>query len=291
MIGNPAILTLLVIGLCANAARSQEIFFFRGHYNLASMEQKPSPAELNAFITKNRKDFPQYVDKASDVNWYTLDSLKTRLHFLDLDGDHLNDVIFEGRSGGEPTLTQVYLRRGDGYKKVFSDLQGVMHLEWQNGRLYKLYIQNWGCCADVNIINKVYQLTYDKSSDPKFTQVYQGCYVNMTVFPVDTLQSPIRFEVLNDRYNIRYAPVIDDTSEQEYSDANHPSPGNIIGQLSKGATGTAFAKKTDATGREWWFVEIDEEYYPPSLVFPDAAQNEYPTKVAGWISSRFVKTL
>lgn len=201
-------------------------------------------------------------------------------------------MIFDGESGGEVSLINIFLNLGNKYKNIFSGLQSVQKMDWRDGRLYRLYLYDWGCCADYLNIDKIYQLTYEKPSSPRFVQMYQATFVKETVWPDTVLEKPFRFEVLNDKYNIRFAPAVDDTSEQIWtSDTKDGVHGNVIGRLSKGARGTVLNKKTDASGREWWFVEVDEEFYPAGNVFLKEEQSDFPTKVIGWISSRFAKII
>jgi len=292
MFGKPLVLNLLAC-LGVFVSRSQDILPFQeSRFSWAAVEQRPTPEQLNTFLAQHRKDFPWFLDKPEKYDHRTVDSLKKRLHFIDLDRDHQPDVIFEGESGGEATMFTIYLNRSNTYKEVFSNEQGIIRMDWQDGRLHKLYIQDWGCCAENVNINKIFQLSYDAAGDPKFIQVYQGCSIKGTSLPDTLFEKAFRFEVINPAYNIRLAPVVDDASEQEWDVDGQPKHGNIIATLAQGATGTALAKKIDATGREWWFVEIDEEYYPASsYAFFNATHLEFPTKISGWISSRFVKPI
>ena len=273
--------------LILSPAFSQETFPLHTSFSWKDIEQKATPAQIDAFIAQNRKGFLQFGEQ-----YRPLDSLRKRLHFLDLNGDKLPDVVFEGESGGEAQLIEIYLNTGKGYKYVFSSGQGIEKIDWRDNRLYRLYIRDWGCCEDQLNTNKIYQLSYDKQDAPKFVQIYQSYFLRETIYPDSMFPTPIRFQVLNDRYKIRFSPAVDDTTKQDWLLPSASLRGNNIALLVKGAVGTALGKKTDATGREWWFVEMDEEYYPAkSDVLLDADKLEFPTKVLGWVSSRFVKTL
>src|SRR6478736_5369127 len=96
---------------------------------------------------------------------------------------------------------------------------------------------------------------------------------------------------MNGGYKIRSAPNIDDSSVQPWDNnqTNKKGSGNSIGMLEKGARGTAIAKKVDDTGREWFLVEIDEGYLPVNDII--YIENEFPTKLIGWISSRFIRQI
>ena len=176
-------------------------------------------------------------------------------------------------------------------------MQGIVKVEWKDKKADKIYITNWGCCADYVVTNKIYQLKYQKST-PSFKKIYQSASVLREKKPSDLLENPIRFEILNDDYKIRYAPVFDDSTLNEWdliidtvahTAIEGKGTGTVIGRLEKGTTGTAIGKKEDKSGRVWWYVEIDEKFIPKDKVV--YFEDNFPTKIVGWISSRFVKTL
>lgn len=152
---------------------------------------------------------------------------------------------------------------------------------------------DWGCCEEFVDLGKIYQASFDKADAPEFVQIYQGATIKDGERPDTLLQKPVRFVVLSDNYNIRFAPIIDDTSGQIWDDdANRAFHGNVIGKLPKGAKGFAYGKRTDHTGREWWYVEMDEVYFPFGYAFTKRDERfKVPTKVWGWISSRYVEKL
>jgi hypothetical protein len=280
---------LLLIFLGYSPAKAQELTFpIRKDFAWGSVEKQVSKAEIDEFIKETPDEFGYYRQEVTNYHSYNLDSLRLCLHFLDINGDNLLDVIFDGQSGGEPREIEIFINKGDGYKKVFSDMQAISKLEWRDNRLSKLYIFDWGCCDDYVDYGKIYQTVFDKTNVPDLVQIHQEASIHFGEKPDTLLEKPTRFVVLNNNYNIRFAPIIDDTSGQIWDDErNRQFHGNIIGKLSKGAKGHALGKKTDSSGREWWYVEIDEEYFPVGFAF--TKENEkYPTKVIGWISSRFV---
>ncbi|MFL5740417.1 MAG: hypothetical protein ACJ75B_09390 [Flavisolibacter sp.] len=254
-----------------------------------AFERKPPKSAVDKFIKGTPGEFQVYKQKDTEVPSPNLDSLRHALHFLDLNGDGKEDVIFEGESGGEATEVMIFVSAGQSYKKVFSSFEGIVKMDWENNRLARLYIDDWGCCDDYLVKHMIYQVTYSQANIPNFKKVYQGLSIKDGMIPDTLLEKPFRFEVLNDGYKIRSAPTIDDSSAQSWdNDQTMKGNGNSIGRLIKGATGTALAKRRDNTGREWLFVQIDEPYLPRNdIIYVD---NKFPTKLMGWISSRFIKT-
>jgi hypothetical protein len=266
-------------------------FPLRRDFSWEKVEKKVPKSQIDQFIQSTPKEFELYRGELAKSIGLNLDNLVPCLHFLDINGDNRLDVIYDGRTAGEGAIIEIFVNLGDTYKKVFSEMQSIFKLDWLDNKLYRLYIYDGGCCDDPLEFKKIYQAVYSKTNKPDFVQMYQGTGIGRSELPDTLLERPIRFEVLNDNYKIRSFPDVDDVSRQPWDDGIHPSHGNWIGKLSKGARGTAFGKKTDKLGREWWYVEIDEEFYPSGDVLLKEEENEFPTKVIGWISSRFVKEL
>ncbi|HMH33344.1 MAG TPA: hypothetical protein VK543_09960 [Puia sp.] len=201
-------------------------------------------------------------------------------------------MIFDGQTAGEPREIEIFINNGIHYKKAFSVMQGIVKLNWEGGRLSRIYIRDWGCCDAYLEFHKIYNINYNKSNDPTFEQIYQSIVIYEAILPDSILESPLRFEVLNQAYNIRSAPQKDDSSFQHWNNDGDTQSrtyhGNIIGKLVKGARGMALAKTVDTSGREWLYVEIDKEYLLANDII--YSENKFPTKLKGWISGCFVKT-
>lgn len=227
------------------------------------------------------KEFQFYRESRS------LTELDSCLHVFDFNNDGLDDIIFDGWSGGEPRLIEIFINTGQTFEKIFTDYQGIKKLTFEKNRVTKLYIDDWGCCCDYTDRNKIYEVDYS-SKIPSLRIVSQLQYINNTVFPESYFNKPVKFEVINNNYNIRLSPVIDDTTHNGY--CGELRNGNYTGKLKSGDTGYALAEKKDATGRTWWYVAINpNEKILESLYFD--AQDEPKSYKLGWISSRYVKII
>ena len=285
-----AISTLIFI----NCFSQQDLIFpivDASHFEWKNIEKKPAASEVDKFIKSTPKEFQVYKQKDPTITSWNLDSLRKDLHFLDLNGDGKNDIVFEGQSGGEGREIIIFINMGTSYRKVFSAFQEVVKMEWHDNRLTRLFIYDWGCCAEYLTRYMTYDVNYSQTNMPTFKKVFQGLFFNEGIKPDNLLEKPFRFKVLIEGYKIRIAPIIDDTSYQIWTEDSTKDAllGTTIGRLTKGATGTAIAKKQDNTGRVWLFVQIDELYLPKNNIF--YLENKFPTKLLGWISSRFIKTL
>lgn len=261
-------------------------------FNWASVEKKMPRADIDRFINAFPKEFEAYR-RGNESEFHNMDSLAKDLHFMDINGDGMLDVIFEGQGSGERRFIQLFIKIGQRFKGIFSDYQGVAKIDWDGNKMKRLYINDWGSGDDYIETNKIYEFTYNQTDAPTYKQIYQSIGINSfdAVRPDSLFDKPIRFEVLNNNYKIRSAPLIDDTGMFHWNknQESEKGEGNSIGKLPKGTTGAALGKKTDATGREWWYVEIDETYmFDHEMLY---VQNKFPTRVIGWVSSRFVKVL
>ncbi len=297
----PLLITLLSVNFFACYSQDTliyPVFKKENAFSWQKIEKKVPKVIVTKFIKDNADDFEMYG--SSDVSIEPIDSLYPHLHFLDLNNDGLNDVIFEGHNGGEAEEVEIYVATKKGYMIAFKDMQGIEKIDWENNKIKKLYIHDWGCCDDYDDFKKIYTVEFDDKGMPVFTQTFQGVTIDGAPQPDSLFEKQFRFQVLNDNYKIRSSPVIDDTSYQRWNtdstaDATGNGYGNIVAKLSENAQGTAIGWHTDNTGREWWYVNIDTKYKPLKNYLYDDGEyskaNKFPTKIIGWISSRFVKKL
>lgn len=219
-----------------------------------------------------------------------MSSLEACLHIMDFNGDNLDDVIYNGYiAGSEAEYINIYMNIGNSFVKIFTETQHIHKMVFKNGKVNKLYIRDGGCCCDYIGTNKIFSVDYS-SELPKINPVSQMQFVNISreEYPDKYFDKPIKFEVLNDKYNIRFSPVIDDTTRVGYCfDIKN---GNSLGKIKSGSIGYALAEKADTTGRTWWFVALTPNtgIYEPIYYDETILPNSYKL---GWISSRFVKEI
>ena len=269
----------------SNIEKNQVDLFFplNNEFEWANFEKQDK--DLKAKFIKNLPiEFEQHRQNGGMSNF------ETNLHIIDFNDDGLDDVIFNGfLNGSEAEYIIIYLNTGNSFVKIFTEIQKFHKIVFENGKIQKMYIQDEGCCCEYLLTNKIFSVDY--SSDlPKINLISQMQYLNNSVekYPSSYFEKTIEFEVLNDKYNIRFSPVIDDTTQVWYCGV--PQNGNSLGKIKSGSTGYALAEKVDTTGRVWWFVALrpNSEIYEPIYYNDDISPNSYKL---GWISSRFVKEI
>ena len=206
----------------------------------------------------------------------------SHVKFVDLNNDQLADVIYTGpRAGYDMQVVAIFVREANTFRRVFSGAQSIFKIEWEREKLSKIYVSNWGCCADPLLTRTIYDVTYSSNNIPVFTKKERYSELRVDIEkPKSYLKTPIRFEVKNEEYKLRLSPKIDETTEYYELDAT----GNTIFKMTKGATGTAYGTAEDETGRVWWYVAMDADtrHREGITLFPKSHH------IIGWLSSRYV---
>ncbi|MDI1233462.1 MAG: hypothetical protein PSX81_04205 [bacterium] len=247
--------------------------------------EKWNPKLIEKFIQLTPKEFEYYRTK--EAYYPNLDSLKKVLHVVDLNGDNLDDIVFAGQTFGEPKEVSLFVNTGKSFKKVFRDLQGLLKMEFTGGILSQLNIEDWGCCADYRTFVKFYKVRLEKG-ELKFELQNNFQYLQNTQLPTMYSDTVKQIRILNDLYNLRTTPLVDDSTITGYE--GQEVKGNVLGKIPKGAMALVLAQEVDSTGRVWYFVAILPAYVLKQTVFFDADTAPQYHK-CGWISSRFVEEI
>jgi len=218
-----------------------------------------------------------------------LEMFDTKLRFevraVDLNNDKLADIIYQGPHMGEGSVVHIFIQTDSGFEKSFTTMQGIVTVDWDGERLDKLYVKNWGCCADPNLTNSVYQVSFS-NSNPTFKLIWESVELRSFVTKPKSTFEPKRFEIAMEQYKLRANPWIDDVTANEFLGIT----GNTIGILKQGFKGTAYAASEDETGRIWWYVLIDKEYELENT-YINYEYHDFKPHLLGWISSRFVNEI
>lgn len=241
-------------------------------YELIDKFIKMTPSEFEYY--KLNKDYtPKIKDLINDI------------HTLDLDNDGLDDIIFDGQTGGELREILIFLNKGSSFVKVFSDWQRILNWHFTDDVLSEISIVNWGCCAETNTTSNFYKVTNPNNS-LTFTLLKTFQYIEDTVLPDKYWPIKKNIKILNNDYNLRSSPVVNDTTTFYYQ--GEPTIGNSVGKIKKDALAIALADSTDDTGRIWYFVAVYPEYKLKETLFYDADEKSKRYK-CGWLSNRFVE--
>jgi len=237
------------------------------------------------FISNHKPEFEYYLLK--DEYTPTINDLYQDLYLIDINGDKQLDIVFDGESGGEPYSIKIFIRNNKTYKKALDVQQSIKKMEFNGLVLSKLFITDWGCCAEIIEHNYTYKVNFSKTSE-QFELIYTSQSYENLKWPTYYLDSKIKFKTLNNNYNFRFEPVIDDTTKYEIEPGLFF--GNSIGRIPKNSIGYALSEKKDKTGRIWWFVAIESSVeLKNALYYTEKSKKD--SYYLGWISSRFIEKL
>jgi len=293
------LITLVVLSSLSSFCQVDLFFSLEKEFDWSMVEKQNQEVKAK-FIENKPKKLGYYRDDDNEYLSSIFTELETNLHIVDFNNDGLDDVIFHGHLGAESPFIVIFINTGNSFTEIFFDHQEIYKMVFKNGKVHRLYIKSGGCCCDYIEANKVYEVDYS-SELPKIHLINQTQYViefyinrwgidtsNKVEYPSKYFHKPVKFKVLNNKYNIRFSPTIKDIPEIQV--CGEVSNGNSLGKIKAGSIGYALAEKTDSTGRIWWFVAMNPntKFYK-SLYYDDKKRpNSYKL---GWISSRFVKEI
>ena len=283
--------TLFVLNTLIGFGQVDLFFPLTKEFEWTSLEKQNQELK-EKFIKEHIDEFEYY--RTNEKYMPTMSDLENCVHIMDFNGDGLDDIIFNGTLGTEPDYVVIYINTGKSFVKIFEETQKIHKMVFENGKVSRLYIQDNGCCCETIGTNKIFNVDYSCEL-PKINLLSQMQYLNnratyngVAQYPSNYFEKLIKFEVLNDRYNIRFSPILDDTTEVCH--CGEPANGNSLGKIKSGSIGYALAEKTDSTGLIWWYVAMspNTELYESLYIGLQYRPNDYRI---GWISSRFVKKI
>lgn len=245
-----------------------EDFYYKGT-TIKDLETFKDEALIRTFLNG-------YFDS---IEWITPfgkpDEFIQYLHTIDLNGDHLADIIYQGPTGGEIDITEFFLQTNTGFKKVFSGYQTICSMEFCHQQLCRFVLANPGCCDDPQEIENFYEVTFLTDRAVIFIDSSIG-FLRLSEQPLSRFNTALRFTTTAAHSRLRSETLL-------FDNAIHPvrgSVGNIICTYTAGNTGMALATKQNNTGT-WIFVLMDAVRGLETTPFDRLS--EHPTKIYGWM--------
>ncbi|OFY08316.1 MAG: hypothetical protein A2W99_07000 [Bacteroidetes bacterium GWF2_33_16] len=210
-------------------------------------------------------------------------------HVIDIDRDGVKDIVYSGECGLEGGSTVIFRNNGESFDELLSVIGEIHQVSELNSNLpFSFTLRNYACCGGFTDVFEKYILVKENGNYLYKLQLRED-YVSETVFPETYFEKPIAFKTVREKYNLRFSPVIDDTSEvaRPYEDY-----GNTVRTYPANSIGYAIAEKKDETGRIWWFVRMDNKTAIGLEYTRKVGDNsEEPTFSLGWMSNRFVEII
>jgi hypothetical protein len=248
-------------------------------FDWSSYELELDQDDKNTFHLWLRDHFEYFSKNRYD---YYYGDFRKGLHYTDLNGDDMPDVIINGWTGGEGDMLGFYINTGHSFEEWFVLYQHPLEIVINDGTLEKVAVHNPGCCAEHIETFEFYDIPafpmeplLEKQINLAISTEIEGESIN-----------PVRFRISMDEYSLRSSPEI---SEDEVDEIWGPEAvGNRIAILIKGQSGNAYKKATDNTGRVWWLTETDAIALKEGSIFYQEGPKQH---FCGWISSRFVEVI
>jgi len=200
--------------------------------------------------------------------------LITHIYLIDINNDDFKDVIYQGPTGGEPNMTVIFLNQESNYSEVFRQYQDIFEVEFKDNKLTSLALTNPGCCADPQVVDYFYKISYNNNK-PTFDLIRTTGYLSGYEKPKNKYNKKKPFTTLKDNVKLRNECYELDTEHPYYGES-----GNILTTYQKGSTGRAFAEKKE-NDVIWLYVLMDKKSKFDTNDFPTF--KEQPIELYGWI--------
>ncbi len=212
---------------------------------------------------------------------------------LDLDTDGHEELVYSGPylnlsncGTGEGTATYIWRLTASGPTEQFRAYAFIQEIGASEHGSTHATLHYPGCCGEfvmtwtfIRIASGGNRLAVDTTNGILTTwMTVQGGWERW-------LETPIPFVVTRSRYNLRYAPVIDDTSGGPLEMVGRSS--NLLAVFHAGDRGLALAESHDTTGRLWWLVLMDPAI--PDSSVTTSAIDLLRYRWVGWMSSRYLR--
>ncbi|MFA0964442.1 hypothetical protein AB9P05_21730 [Roseivirga sp. BDSF3-8] len=208
-----------------------------------------------------------------------------RFHLIDIDKDGVDEVLYNGYTGGEGEGVLIFRKVNGAYQYVSSWTGRVVDLHGEEGT--HLVLLDYACCAGY-----VDHLTYLEylPGEGRFRITEDYAAMGNSLIDYQSIE-PVRFEVIQESYNMRDSPNIK-TGLREMDLPYMPIDGqNIVTVYHQGDKGTALAEWEDDTGRVWWLVVMDDTPNRNNSLFYGGNNDYKHYKAIGWMSSRYLRPL
>ena len=232
---------------------------------------------IESFLAKHLDQFPQFTNDS--VQRFNVRDLKRCLFPVDINGDHLPDIIFSGFSGGESDIVRIYLNRKDSFELVFEDYQYISKFTCDRGLLTEMQTGDPGCCGSYLYFRRDYTIKID-NGELMFIKGRQQVEYQYTEEPFKFYPRAMPFTAKADTMLLRASA----TRLNEPFNPHLDTFGNIIAKYRTRAKGLVLAYKSYGKGNDWYFVEIFPDTSPSASILYDI--EKIPTFIRGWVSGQ-----
>lgn len=184
---------------------------------------------------------------------YVFDNLGST-HFIDLNKDGFDDLVYYGESGAESLITCIFINeQGENFRHVFNYIaHALCGISWNDNRVEIIvFSEPVSECSD-----EYFRIFTHTTGDTKFVEDVRATILlhPKTTFP-DSLYSEKRnFYAHEEGCLMRYSPLINN-KDLGYNDLI----GNVIGNIPKNSKISVLFENKFEDGKIWCFVEVIDD--------------------------------
>lgn len=207
-----------------------------------------------------KEDFQRFVIKCLDVK--------------DVDFDGIDELIYCGPSGGEPSITCIYEQSSDSLICTFGEMQYIESFSEINDSVTEIVVSNPGCC--MSVVDYIQRYYYINGVDSIYSILdKKTAYVNyMNREGSESISRS--FTTGKGGVELRAVP--------SFVHEVNGEP-NVLCELTDDYEALASYAEKDSSGREWWFVEIAPLANSSEHLYGD--DGEVPIYHTGWMINPF----
>jgi hypothetical protein len=246
------LLWVLGLGLSLAQKADHEVFPLKHHLKSDTISWKQFEAQVSIsfrlkaidYITDNFFNFVVELSENVQNTYYR------HFYFVELNGDTLTDVVFEGWSGLNHKSVMIFKNIDNhSFVRLFDAKEIAIDVKIENQRLQHLTVVDFG--NDMEYL--VQEVRYVFDSELNSSIRYVRAYPNEVEFPDQLFEKPFKFRINTPLYTLRLSPLIDNEPRFLFLDEVR---GNTIGVFREGNIGYVWGQKTDSNQEVWWFVEM-----------------------------------
>ena len=239
-----------------------------------------SAKKTEFFIARHGSEFRQFTDDPTQR--LSLKDLEKHLLPVDINGDRLADMIFQGPGQGASDIVRIWLNRRDSFELVFEDYQYISKFRKAGDTLVEIETADVGLSGDYLYFTRNYRVERDHG-DLVFVKGKQTVVYKYTEEPQKYYPRPVPFISIADTLLLRASP-------QQLNEPFIPrlgTFGNIVAKYRSRSAGFALAYKSYGKGSDWYFVEFSPSATPSASILYDI--DKIPTFIRGWVSGQAIE--
>lgn len=253
-----------------------------------------APIETNWTQWEKRKVTPEFLRQnftsITDIPYEDADALVSACssyHWLDIDNDNKEELIYSGVSWAEGEMAIIYRVTDSKIQKIQHFFGRILDIQNLGTNHSKMIVLDFACCAGYTD----YVHTYEYNSTTRNFEITNSLSkVRLTIIP-SNLQEPVKFKTKDSKCFLRYSPEIITGMKEDENDFEPINGENILTVYNSGATGQIFAEAKDNSGTIWYLVVMDSISTGEKTIIHSGSIEFLKYQPVGWIAKKSVSVI